>query len=183
MILLVRPNLGDRNACPVADSRPVRRRRRAIVDATLNPSRRGSTNGTMARVLSRPMADNVGDMLDSDLRATLVDVERLGWDSLCDSTGADFYGKIMTEDAVMVLANGAVMDRSAVVDALRQAPPWRRYDISDARLIEAGLDSVVLVYVGSAYRDGDDLISSVRCRASTSGEATNGASSPGPYVG
>lgn len=142
-----------------------------------------STNGTMARVLSRPMADNVGDMLDSDLRATLVDVERLGWDSLCDSTGADFYGKIMTEDAVMVLANGAVMDRSAVVDALRQAPPWRRYDISDARLIEAGLDSVVLVYVGSAYRDGDDLISTVRCRASTSGEATNGASSPGPYVG
>lgn len=110
----------------------------------------------MARVLSRPMADNVGDMLDSDLRATLVDVERLGWDSLCDSTGADFYGKIMTEDAVMVLANGAVMDRSAVVDALRQAPPWRRYDISDARLIEAGPDSVVLVYVGSAYRGGDD---------------------------
>ena len=102
------------------------------------------------------MADMVGDKPDSELRAILVDVERRGWDSLCDSTGADFYGKIMTDDAVMVLANGAVMDRSAVVDALRQAPPWRRYDISDARLIEAGPDTVVLVYVGSAYRDGED---------------------------
>lgn len=86
------------------------------------------------------MADIVGDVPDSELRAALVDVERRGWDSLCDSRGADFYGEIMTEDAVMVLANGAVMDRSAVVDALRQAPPWRRYDISDARLIRAGDD-------------------------------------------
>ncbi len=48
------------------------------------------------------------------------------------------------------------MDRSAVIDALRQAPPWRSYDISDARLIETGSDSFVLVYIGSAYRDGVD---------------------------
>ncbi len=110
----------------------------------------------MAPVLSSRMADTVGDMPDSELQATLLDVERRGWDSLCNSTGAEFYGKIMTEDAMMVLANGAVMDRDDVVDSLRQAPPWRTYDISDARLIDAGPDSSVLVYVGSAYRDGDD---------------------------
>ncbi|MGI9156938.1 MAG: nuclear transport factor 2 family protein [Marmoricola sp.] len=94
-------------------------------------------------------------MSDSELQATLLEIERRGWASLCDSTGSDFYGAIMTEDAVMVLADGSVMDRSGVVEALRQAPPWRTYDIRDVRLIDTGPDCSVLVYIGSAYRDGD----------------------------
>lgn len=59
----------------------------------------------------------------------------------------------MTDDALMVLANGAVMDRDAVVEALGQAPPWRKYDISEVRLVRTGSDSASLVYVGTAYRD------------------------------
>ena len=57
------------------------------------------TIGMIVPVLSSRMADTVGDMPDSELQATLLDVERRGWDSLCDSTGAEFYGKIMTKDA------------------------------------------------------------------------------------
>ncbi|MBA3294373.1 MAG: nuclear transport factor 2 family protein, partial [Geodermatophilaceae bacterium] len=68
------------------------------------------------------------------LEDTLMKLERQGWDSLCDGTGAEFYGRVMTEDGLMVLANGAVMDRDAVVEALGQAPPWRTYEISDVRL-------------------------------------------------
>ena len=62
----------------------------------------------------------------------------------------------MTDDAVMVLANGAVMDRDAVVAALGQAPPWRAFDLTDPRVIPAGDDSAALVYVGRAERDGAD---------------------------
>jgi len=87
--------------------------------------------------------------------SALLDLERRGWDSLCDSSGSQFYGDLMTDDGVMVLANGAVMNRDAVVASLEHAPPWQSYDIDDVRLIEAGSDAAGLVYVGTGYRDGD----------------------------
>jgi len=62
-------------------------------------------------------------MADQDLLAALLTLERKGWDSLCDGTGDAFYGEMMTEDAVMVLANGEVMDRDTVVAALGRRPP------------------------------------------------------------
>jgi uncharacterized protein (TIGR02246 family) len=85
----------------------------------------------------------------------LLELERLGWQSLCDCTGADFYGRLMTEDGVMVLAHGQVLDRDQVAASLSDAPPWRAYEISDERLVELGDDAAVLVYRGTAYR-GDD---------------------------
>jgi hypothetical protein len=86
----------------------------------------------------------------------LLDLERAGWNSLCDSTGAEFYADVMLADAVMVLANGMVMDRDTVVDALSQSPPWRAYEIEDVRVITVDADTAILVYTGIAYRDGDD---------------------------
>jgi len=62
----------------------------------------------------------------------------------------------MTEDALMVLANGAVMDRDAVTAALGQAPPWSAFELSDARVVRAGADTAALVYIGTAERDDAD---------------------------
>jgi uncharacterized protein (TIGR02246 family) len=90
-----------------------------------------------------------------DTKSVLLDLERRGWDSLCSSTGARFYGDLMTDDGVMVLANGAVMDRDAVVASLEHAPPWQSYDIEDVRLVDAGAETAAIVYVGTGYRDGD----------------------------
>lgn len=95
-------------------------------------------------------------MTDQQLLDELLDIERAGWQALCESTGDRFYDDLMTEDAVMVLANGAVMDRSAVVAALGQAPPWRSFELSDPRVIPAGPDTAALVYIGTASRDGAD---------------------------
>lgn len=108
-------------------------------------------------------------MANDELLVELLEIEHRGWGSLCDSTGADFYGSIMTDDGVMVLAHGVVMDREAVVASLNEAPPWRTYEISDAGLIEAADDTAVVVYTGRAYRDGADpafegLMSSVYVR-------------------
>lgn len=99
----------------------------------------------------------------------LLDLEHQGWKSLCTSTGADFYGQIMTSDAVMVLAHGQVFDRQAVIDSLNEAPPWRSYDITDERVIVLSDDQAILVYTGRAYRDEDEpafvaLMSSVYTR-------------------
>ncbi len=95
-------------------------------------------------------------MSNDPREATLLELERRGWDSLCAGTGAEFYGEIMTSDALMVLANGAVMDREAVAESLADAPPWRTYTIRDVRLATAGRDGAALVYVGTAYRDADE---------------------------
>ena len=94
-------------------------------------------------------------MTSQDVRETLLDLEHRGWDSLCRSTGSEFYGEIMTEDALMVLANGAVLDRAAVVASLADAPPWRSYEISVVRFVDAGPDSGALVHVGRARREPD----------------------------
>jgi uncharacterized protein (TIGR02246 family) len=92
---------------------------------------------------------------NEDTKSVLLDLERHGWESLCNSTGAQFYGDLMTDDGIMVLANGAVMDRDAVVASLEHAPPWESYDIEDVRLVDAGADAAAIVYVGTGYRDGD----------------------------
>lgn len=83
----------------------------------------------------------------------LMELEHQGWQSLCNSTGADFYGRLMTDDGVMVLAHGQVFSRQDVVESLNEAPPWRSYDIDEERLIPLGDSAAVLVYRGTAYRD------------------------------
>ena len=84
--------------------------------------------------------------------AELMDLEHDGWKSLCSSTGAEFYGRVMAESAVMTLSHGFVLDRDQVVASLNDAPPWSSYEISEERLVHEGGDSAVLVYRGRAWR-------------------------------
>ena len=86
----------------------------------------------------------------------LLELEHAGWKSLCEGTGDTFYGALMTDDAVMVLANGMVMDRDAVAAALGQSPPWARYEIADVQLVPISPDTAALVYTGTGWRDGED---------------------------
>lgn len=86
----------------------------------------------------------------------LLELEHAGWTSLCEGTGDVFYGALMTDDAVMVLANGMVMDRDTVASALGQSPPWARYTIEDVRLVPIAPDTAALVYTGTGYRGGED---------------------------
>lgn len=86
----------------------------------------------------------------------LLELEHAGWASLSDGTGDAFYGATMTDDALMVLANGMVMDRDAVTSALGQSPPWARYAIDDVKLVEIGGDCAALVYRGTGWRDASD---------------------------
>lgn len=94
----------------------------------------------------------------------LLDLEHQGWAALCSSSGADFYGRTITGDGLMVLAGGEVFDRQRVVDSLNHAPPWRTYDVVDPRVVPLGDDHAVLVYVGHAYREEPEpAFSAVMC--------------------
>lgn len=99
----------------------------------------------------------------------LLAAEELGWDSLCRSDGAVFYGELMTPDAVMVLVNGMVLDRDTVAGSLNDAPPWSAYEITNPRVVPIGDDAADLVYRASATRDGaaepfTALMTSVYCQ-------------------
>ena len=85
----------------------------------------------------------------------LIELEQAGWESLCAGTGDEFYGATMTENGLMVLADGSVMTRSDVVAALGKAPPWASYEIDDVRTVPIGDDVAALVYLGTGHRDGD----------------------------
>lgn len=86
---------------------------------------------------------------------TLMSLERQGWDALCSSSGGSFYGDLMSEDAVMVLVNGAVLDRDAVVASLDETPAWDSYELTGPRLVPITADSAALVYRAVARR-GDE---------------------------
>ena len=83
----------------------------------------------------------------------LLELEHKGWQSLCSSSGADFYGQLMTEDGVMILSHGFVLTREQVIESLNEAPPWSKYEITEERLVPLDEFSAVLVYQGTAWRD------------------------------
>lgn len=85
-------------------------------------------------------------------RDELLALERQGWTALCDGTAAAFYGRTMTADGVMVLANGQVMTREDVVASLDGAPGWDGFDLAEVRTIPLGEDSSALVYRATARR-------------------------------
>ncbi len=84
----------------------------------------------------------------------LLELERRGWDALCDGSGAAFYGDLMTDDGTMVLAGGTVMSKEQVIDSLHGAASWESYDIDEPRTVEVCEESRALVYTGTGYRDG-----------------------------
>jgi hypothetical protein len=88
-----------------------------------------------------------------DLRR-LMDLERQGWDSLSRSRGGDFYGGLMTPDAVMVLVNGMVLDRGTIASTLNDSPPWGSYELTGERLVQVSGDAAAVVYKASASRNG-----------------------------
>ena len=94
-----------------------------------------------------------------DLLDELLDLERAGWQSLCDSTGSDHYGNLMTDSGRMVLANGAVMSRDDVIDALKDAAPWSSFSIDDPVATALSDDVAAIIYSGTGHTgDGEDFI-------------------------
>lgn len=101
-----------------------------------------------------PACGGYSHHMSDQVLTTLLDLERAGWDSLCDGTAAGFYGDVMLPDGVMVVANGMVLGRDDVVAALAQSPPWQTYSIDDIRLVTLDDENAALVYIGTARREG-----------------------------
>ena len=91
----------------------------------------------------------------------LLDLQNAGWRSLCDGTGGEFYGRMMTDEARMVLANGMTMTRPQVVESLAQAPPWDGYSIEDPVVVRISENVAALVYAGTGHREDGDRFTAI----------------------
>ncbi|GAA3712458.1 hypothetical protein GCM10022377_27610 [Zhihengliuella alba] len=85
----------------------------------------------------------------------LLELEHRGWQALCSSRGGSFYSDLMTADALMILVNGAVLDRDTIAATLDEAPPWDSFTIEEPRAVPVGEDSTALVYRARALRGPD----------------------------
>ena|SRR5690554_2476740 len=90
----------------------------------------------------------------SDFHDGLVALEREGWRALSGGDPAEFYGRVLTPQAVMVFAFGA-LTRADAVAAMAQAPPWDEHELLDVQVHEVAASVAVVVYRVRARR-GDD---------------------------
>ena len=88
-----------------------------------------------------------------DLLNELTTREQQGWEALSHGRGAEFYDAFLTDDALMVLPF-AVLDRSAAVASMRDAPPWSHYELSDEQLVRVSDSAAMLLYRATAQREG-----------------------------
>lgn len=125
--------------------------------------------------------------MDESLYNELLALEHRGWQSLCDGDGAQFYGDLMTADAVMILAHGFAFDRSAVIESFADAPPWDSYEIADPTVISLGDDQAILRYTGTGRRGTDDdfvaLMGSVYVRVAGTWRLAHYQQTPIPGTG
>lgn len=95
-----------------------------------------------------------GGTTERNVNAELLELEHAGWQALSTgrSKGADHYAALMTEHALMVLANGQVMTRDDVVESLREAPPWDTYTIDEPQVLAITDDVRAVVYLATGTR-------------------------------
>lgn len=90
-----------------------------------------------------------------DLTQTLIALEDHAWRGLSQGTGAEFYERNLTPDALMAFPFG-LLDREAAIASLRDAPPWATYQIDDPRVIALTDASAILTYQATAQRTGEE---------------------------
>lgn len=85
----------------------------------------------------------------------LIELERQGWEALASGRGAEFYGRVMTEDAIVVVP-GMVLDRAQTLASWEGVAPWSQYRFSNERVLPLGTGAFLVTYEINASRPGDE---------------------------
>jgi hypothetical protein len=102
-------------------------------------------------------------MIVDGLKAQLVSLEMAFWEAA--GNGA-FYRNAFAEEGLLVLPfAGGILEKPAAIESAEAAPPWDRFSIDDARVVQLGEGIAALVYRAEGIRSGSEpyraLISSV----------------------
>ena len=106
--------------------------------------------------------------------ADVLELERQGWNALVSGRGAEFYGALMTADAVVVVP-GMVLDREQTLASWEGVPPWTDYALTNETVVPLGPQARLVTYEVSATRPGDQ--GPYRARLTSVYVATEGTTS------
>lgn len=85
----------------------------------------------------------------------LIDLEHDGWKAL--SSGPDdartFYDKVLSDDVLMLLPGGVVIDDRDEALRSMQGAPWTSFALSDERVLQLDAGAAVVAYRARATRD------------------------------
>jgi hypothetical protein len=90
--------------------------------------------------------------------AEIIELEERFWEAAGDPR---FYEEHFADDGTIALPIG-MMDKAAVVEAMRSAEPWTGFEFSEPSLIDIADDVAAVTYTASAVReDGDEYQAAV----------------------
>ena len=84
------------------------------------------------------------DTVDPDVRRVL-DLEAAGRLAMIDGTAIEFFDRIMTSTAVLVLP-GTVFERTQALAAWAGGPPWRSVAVERERTVHIGATTIAVTY-------------------------------------
>jgi hypothetical protein len=93
-----------------------------------------------------------------------LELEHACWDAIVAGTAAEFLDRVMTDEAVLLLADNALR-RKEILEYYRSPPPWRDHRLEDLRLVELTGAAAVVTYTARLHRS-DSAVSEVLACAS-----------------
>jgi hypothetical protein len=91
---------------------------------------------------------------EASTSSELVELERSAWTALATSgeVAAQFYERVLSDDVLMLLPGGMVIDdRAEVIESMRGAP-WDGFELADERVLQLDDDCAIVAYRATARR-------------------------------
>ena len=89
----------------------------------------------------------------SDFLAELLSLERQGAQALTSGGAANFYGPLLTDDALMVVP-GFIVDKPMFVQMVDSEASWTSFTVEEPRVTSLTADAAILVYRAIGQRTG-----------------------------
>ena len=91
----------------------------------------------------------------------LTTLENEGWKALSSSgeAAAEFYGRVLDDEVVMLLPAGMKIDDRSKAIEMMSGQPWDWYRIEDSRVVSLTDDVATVLYTAAAQRGDADVYS------------------------
>ncbi len=85
-----------------------------------------------------------------------IDLERGFWAAAGDPDGGKYYEDNFDDAGILILPfDGGMLDKASVIPMISESAPWKKYDITNSKVLHIDDNSVELCYEVQASH-GDD---------------------------
>jgi len=91
-----------------------------------------------------------------------LELEYACWDAIVAGTATEFLDRVMTDEAVLLLADNALR-RKEILEYYRSTPPWRAHRLENLRLVELTDAAAVVTYTARLHRSDSGVSEVLAC--------------------